>query len=83
MLTRQKPWPGLTPLQVAVAVALGGERVSPPPGDDACPPPLRALIAACMLADPKARPSAAEVAKRLAIIAKQSTKQRSSIAEGS
>ena len=72
MLNRARPWGDLAPLQIAVNVTLRRRhRVPPPDNEELCPPPLRKLIAACLEHDPKARPSAAEVAKRLTILAKQ------------
>lgn len=71
MLTRQPPWEGLAPLQVAVSVVVYRKRVQPPQGDALCPLPLRKLIDACMSPDPKARPSAAEVAKKLVLLSRR------------
>ncbi|GIL70576.1 hypothetical protein Vretifemale_1304, partial [Volvox reticuliferus] len=70
MLTGLRPWCGCTPLAVAYAVTLLGERLpltTLPP--ERCPAPLSRLLAQCFDAEPRRRPAAAELVKELKLIA--------------
>ncbi|KXZ44067.1 hypothetical protein GPECTOR_74g681 [Gonium pectorale] len=75
MLTGQRPWPGLDPVQIACAISIRGARLpleSLPP--ERCPAKLRALLTACWEQDPSRRPAAAEVVKTLALVQEVSDK---------
>ncbi|KAG2447061.1 hypothetical protein HYH02_007812 [Chlamydomonas schloesseri] len=72
MLAGARPWRGLNMLQIARAVC---ERQARPRLEDLsearCPQALRALVSQCWDPVPERRPSAAEVAKQLAIMVAQ------------
>ncbi|KAG2493118.1 hypothetical protein HYH03_008547 [Edaphochlamys debaryana] len=72
MLTGQKPWRGCELVDVAVRVAMKGERLpldALPP--ERCPPKLRRLIEQCWERDPLRRPAAEEAAKSLVLVREQ------------
>ncbi|PNH02544.1 putative serine/threonine-protein kinase, partial [Tetrabaena socialis] len=66
MVSRTRPWSGVRTAVVGFKVAVVGERPELPPlGDPLCPEPLRRLIVECWAQQPEARPSSAEVLRRL------------------
>lgn len=72
MLTDLVPWEGQTQLAIAYAVTLHKARPPLASLDEArCPPKLRKLLVECWDHDPQRRPSAAEVAKQLALVQQQ------------
>ncbi|KAG2493117.1 hypothetical protein HYH03_008546 [Edaphochlamys debaryana] len=72
MLTGKKPWRSCELVDVAVRVAMRGERLPlgclPP---ERCPPKLRRLIEQCWERDPLRRPAAEEAAKSLVLVREQ------------
>lgn len=56
-------------MAVAMLQAQHGHRLPLPDDPAVCPPLLARLIARCWAADPRLRPSAGEVVKRLRIVA--------------
>ncbi|KAG2494544.1 hypothetical protein HYH03_007311 [Edaphochlamys debaryana] len=79
MLAGQRPWTGLTMVQIAVAVTLHNTR---PPlhrvSAERCPRRLYHIISACWDADPLRRPAAAEMHK--ALLLQRQSMERSSVA---
>ena len=63
LCTRQIPYTGMQPMQVAMAVLTRGLRPAVPPD---CPKDYAALMEACWLTEPSVRPSFTEVVDRLA-----------------
>jgi len=62
IFSRKEPYPGTTPVQVAIQVSTKGVRLRPPA---ACPAPIAALMNDCWALDPKARPTLSEITKRI------------------
>ncbi|XP_024520866.1 serine/threonine-protein kinase CTR1 isoform X1 [Selaginella moellendorffii] len=58
LVTLQKPWTGLTAMQVVAAVAFNGRRLQIPSNVN---PKMRALIESCWANDPELRPSFASI----------------------
>jgi serine/threonine protein kinase len=58
LLTRDRPFKDMTPIQAAFAVARHGHR---PPIPQGTPPPLASLIRRCWHSDPAARPTFEQV----------------------
>ncbi|GIL63221.1 hypothetical protein Vafri_17344, partial [Volvox africanus] len=69
MLARERPWKGLSAIQVALAVGFQQQRLRIPHTDnERFQPKLRKLILQCWDEDPRKRPGAAEIAKRLSLL---------------
>ncbi|KAG2437692.1 hypothetical protein HYH02_011070 [Chlamydomonas schloesseri] len=72
LVTRRRPWEGLSMVAVAVRVAVRGERLPLAPLEAAgAPAKLVRLVASCFEADPRRRPAAAEVVKTLLLVQEQ------------
>lgn len=74
MLAQDRPWRGLSAIQVALAVGYGKQRLKLPDGPEASrrfPPKLVKLIKQCWEEDPRQRPAAAEIVKRLTLLLQQ------------
>ncbi|EFJ52789.1 hypothetical protein VOLCADRAFT_86116 [Volvox carteri f. nagariensis] len=70
MLARETPWRHMDADQIAVAVAVQNRRPEIPV-NDRFPPKVRKLILQCWEQEPRKRPSASEVAKRLSQLVHQ------------
>ncbi|KAG2488607.1 hypothetical protein HYH03_012924 [Edaphochlamys debaryana] len=74
MLAGVQPWSGMSPIPIALQVAMHNRRlaVPPPNAPGSCPsrwpPKLVQIIEECFDKDPLRRPAAAEVAKRIALL---------------
>ncbi|GIL80726.1 hypothetical protein Vretimale_9166 [Volvox reticuliferus] len=69
MLARERPWKGLSAIQVALTVGFQQQRLRIPDTDnERFHPKLRKLILRCWDEDPRKRPGAAEIAKRLSLL---------------
>ncbi|KAG2428354.1 hypothetical protein HXX76_010499 [Chlamydomonas incerta] len=69
LIARSHPWAGLTMLQMAVRVVMGGVRLPMLPLARAgASPKLQRLVTQCFDADPQRRPAAAEIVKQLLLV---------------
>ncbi|KAL4423545.1 hypothetical protein ABPG77_006568 [Micractinium sp. CCAP 211/92] len=67
LVSGTRPYKGMSPMQVIVAVTQRGVR---PPVPEDCPPRLAALMQRCWDADPQARPDTGEVIRELLALGK-------------
>lgn len=69
MVVRARPWYGTPMVVIPYLQCKEGQRPPlPAEGDPRCPQALRRLITRCWAQEPAARPSAAEVVKRLTLV---------------
>ncbi|KXZ56709.1 hypothetical protein GPECTOR_1g639 [Gonium pectorale] len=70
MVTRKRPWPGLTMPQYYREVVVRKSRLEVPMDDNVCPMALRRLISSCWADDPEERPSCAHIVGELSRLLK-------------